>query len=220
MDVDRNEIIAKYLNKGYLKATLQPKVTPLRAARIRFDIVYQIDEGPLVHVGQVVTLGRQRTQPWLIDQIADIHSGVPLSESKLLRSESELYGLGIFDWAGIGPRKPITDQTTEDVLIKVHEAKRNSIDYGFGFDVFHRGGNVPIGAVVLPGLPVVGLGSKFMTSERTFVGPRASIDYTRRAIGGLDHTLELYRCSARGSTSVSSLPIPTRISAEAIGLRS
>ncbi|HXN64332.1 MAG TPA: POTRA domain-containing protein [Candidatus Acidoferrales bacterium] len=197
VDVDRNEIIAKYLNKGYLKATLQPKVTPVPNNPHRFDIVYQIDEGPLVHVGQVVTLGRQRTRPWLIDQIADIHSGVPLSESKLLRSESELYGLGIFDWTDIGPRKPITDQTTEDVLIKVHEAKRNSIDYGFGFDVFHRGGNVPIGAVVLPGLPVVGLGSKFTTSERTFVGPRGSIDYTRRAIGGLDHTLTVSLLGSR-----------------------
>lgn len=197
VEEDRNNIVAKYLNQGYLSATLQPKVTQAPNNPYRFDVVYSIHEGPLVHVGDVITLGRQDIQPWLINQIADIHSGVPLSESKLLSSESGLFGLGIFDWADVGPKRPITDQTTEDVLIKVHEAKRNSIDYGIGFDVFHRGGNVPIGAVVLPGLPVIGLGSKFTTSERTFVGPRGSIDYTRRRVHGLDHTLSVALLGAR-----------------------
>jgi len=41
----------------------------------------------------------------------------------------------------------------KDTLVKVHEAKRNEIIYGFGFEVSHRGGNVPTGTVAVPGLP-------------------------------------------------------------------
>ena len=47
----------------------------------------------------------------------------PLSEDKILESESALYNYGIFDWVSVEPRRPITDQTSEEVLVKVHEAK-------------------------------------------------------------------------------------------------
>ncbi len=69
----------------------------------------------------------------------------------LLEAESRLYDLNIFDWSSVGPRRPITDQTDEVALVKVHEAKRNEITYGFGFEVSHRGGNIPTGTVAVPG---------------------------------------------------------------------
>ncbi len=68
-----------------------------------------------------------------------------MRRDQLLEAESRLYDLGIFDWSSVGPRKPITDQTDEMALVKVHEAKRNEITYGFGFEVSHRGGNIPTG---------------------------------------------------------------------------
>jgi outer membrane protein insertion porin family len=69
--------------------------------------------------------------------------------------------------------------------VKVHEAKRNSIIYGFGFQVINRGGNVPSGTVAVPGIPPVGLPSGYVTSQATFWGPDGTIEYTRRNIRGL-----------------------------------
>jgi outer membrane protein assembly factor BamA len=74
-------------------------------------------------------------------------------------------------------------------LVKVHEMKRNEIIYGFGFEVSHRGGNVPSGTVAVPGLPAINLGSnKIAPSQATFASPRGSIEFNRRNMRGLGET--------------------------------
>ena len=58
--------------------------------------------------------------------------GHPLTETDSCSPpESKLYNhTGVFDWAEVDPRRQITTQTSEDVLVKVHEAKRNQMTYG------------------------------------------------------------------------------------------
>ncbi len=75
-------------------------------------------------------------------------------------------------------------------LVKVHEAKRNEITYGFGFEVSHRGGNIPTGTVALPGGGgSIGLGgNKIAPSQATFASPRGLVQFTRRNIRGLAET--------------------------------
>jgi outer membrane protein insertion porin family len=122
---------------------------------------------------------------------------VPLREDELFSAESRLYTLGIFDWAEIDPRRQITTQPQEDVLIKVHESKENQIRYGFGFEVVNRGGSIPSGTVALPGLPPVGLPSTFKTSEKTFWGPRGTFQYTRLNFRGLGESITIGLLGAR-----------------------
>jgi len=109
---------------------------------------------------------------------------------ELLEAESRLYDLNIFDWSSVGPRKPITDQTDEMALVKVHEAKRDEITYGFGFEVSHRGGNVPTGTVALPGGGgTIGLGNnQIAPSQSTFASPRGLVEFSRRNMRGLGET--------------------------------
>lgn len=126
-----------------------------------------------------------------------------MRKGQLLEAESHLYDLNIFDWSSVGPRKPITDQTEETAVVKVHESKRNDVIYGFGFEVSHRGGNVPAGTVAVPGLPTVGLGSnQIASSQSTFASPRGSIEIMRRNMRGLGETasasLLLSRLDQRG----------------------
>src|SRR5258708_17080845 len=103
--------------------------------------------------------------------------------------ETRLYDLNIFDSSSVRPRRPITDQDEEMALVKVHEMKRNEIVYGFGFEVSHRGGNVPSGTVAVPGLPTINLGSnQIAPSQSTFASPRGSIEFNRRNMRGLDET--------------------------------
>jgi outer membrane protein insertion porin family len=182
---DRNRIMASYLDLGYLTATFRENVQPLPKQPHQLVVTYQIYEGPQVSVAKVVTLGRRHSHPKLISrETASLQPNQPLRESDMLASESRLYTTGIYDWAEIDPRQRITTQHEENVLVKVHEANRNSITYGFGFEVINRGGSVPSGTVALPGLPPVGLPSKFKTSQKTFWGPRGSFEYTRSDLRG------------------------------------
>ena len=186
---DRNRISATYLNRGYLNVEVKATVTRHPDDPHQVDIAYAISERQVVRVSDVVYLGQKRTRLSLIKKTAAIPPEAPMSRGQLLEAETRLYDLNVFDWASVGPRKPITDQTEEEALVKVNEAKRNEITYGIGFEVSHRGGNVPGGTVAVPGLPTIGLGSnKIAPSQSTFASPRGSIQFTRRNMRGLAET--------------------------------
>jgi len=186
---DRGQILAVYLDHGYLRATVKGNVTRHPDDPHKVDVTYVITEGQQVRVSQVVLTGEKVTRPVLISKTANLWPETPLSQGKLLASESELYNLGIFDWASVGPRRPISDETEEEAVVKVHESHQNSLTYGFGFEVSRRGGSVPTGTVAVPGLPTIGLGkSRIVPSERTFASPRGSIEFMRRNLRGLGET--------------------------------
>jgi len=189
---DRANIVARYLQAGYLTSSFRETANVVsKKDPHHINVVYHIYEGPQVHTQDVLTLGRVRTQQRLINRdVATIVPNQPLTETELLTSESKLYNhTGVFDWAEVDPRRQITTQTSEDVLVKVHEAKRHTMTYGFGFEVVNRGGSIPSGTVALPNLPPVGLPSNFTTSETTYYGPRGSFQYTLNNVRGKGESL-------------------------------
>jgi outer membrane protein insertion porin family len=187
---DRNQIAAKYLDEGFLNSEVKTIVSRHPDTPHEVDVTYAITENQRVRISHVVYMGEKRTRLSLIKKSANLAPEQPLSQGKLLQGESELYDLGIFDWSSVGPRRQITDETEEEALVKVHEAKRNSITYGFGLQVSRRGGNVPTGSVAVPGLPTIGLhGAKVLPSEATFVSPRGSVEYRRLNMRGLGESL-------------------------------
>ncbi len=143
LSADRNRISATYLDRGYLNVEVKATVNRDSGDPHAVDVTYAVNEQQMVRMGEVIYLGQKRTRLSLIQKTAQIVSEAPMSREELLEAQSRLYDLNIFDWSSVGPRKPITDQTEEAALVKVHEAKRNTITYGFGFEVSHRGGNVP-----------------------------------------------------------------------------
>jgi outer membrane protein insertion porin family len=187
---DRNRISAMYLNRGYLNAEVKTTVSRHANDPHLVDVTFAISEHQMVRVSKVVYLGQKRTQLPLIQKTANLRPTVPMERGQLLLAETRLYDLNIFDWSSVGPRKPITDQTAEDTLVKVHEARRNEITYGFGFEVSHRGGNVPSGTVAIPGGgATIGLGSnQIAPSQATFASPLGSIEFSRRNLRGLGET--------------------------------
>jgi outer membrane protein insertion porin family len=183
---DRSHIMAVYLDRGFLNSDFDSKVTRLPDDPHRVDVTYKITEKQQVQVDEVVLLGNKKTRASLIRKTANIRPATPLSQRALLAGESGLYDLGVFDWESVEPRRATTDQTNEDVLVKLHEAGRNEISYGFGLQVARRGGNIPSGTIALPGLPPITSGSaNFTAEEKTFVSPRGSITFTRYNLRGL-----------------------------------
>lgn len=184
---DRTTIVSNYLKAGYLTSSFRETASEVsKSEPHEINVVYHIYEGPRVVTGEVITLGRKHTRQRLIERdVATIKPEHALTETELLSAGAKLYDhTGVFDWAEVDPRREITTQTNEDVLVKVHEAPRNSITYGIGFEVINRGGSIPSGTVALPNLPPVGLPSNFTTSQVTFWGPRGTFQYTRNNMRG------------------------------------
>ena len=189
---DRNRISATYQDRGYLNAEVKASVSRHANDPHRVDVLYSITEHQLVRIGEVVYLGEKHTRRSLIAKTTQLHPETPMKRVQMLSAETRLYDLNIFDWSSVGPRKPITDQEEETELVKVHEMKRNEIIYGFGFEVSHRGGNIPSGTVAVPGLPTINLGSnRIAPSQSTFASPRGSIEFNRRNIRGLGETVSV-----------------------------
>src|SRR5262249_12144104 len=120
---DRTNIIARYLQAGYLNASFRETATAVsKKDPHHIDVVYHIYEGPKVLAGDIVTLGRNHTKQRLINEsIKAIRPEHPLTETQLLTAGSQLYDqTGVFDWAEVDPKRDITTQTSEDVLVKVH----------------------------------------------------------------------------------------------------
>lgn len=194
VEADRTSIMQHYLNAGYMTSSFRETASEVSKQKpTRIDVTYNIYEGPLVKTSNLISLGRKQTQQRLINEdLTSLRPDMPLTESDMLRSGTSLYNHpGVFDWAEVDPRRPVTTQTREDVLIKVHEAKRNEFTYGLGFEVINRGGSLPSGTVALPSLPPVGLPSNFTTSQKTFYGPRGTAQYTRNNIFGKGDSLSL-----------------------------
>jgi outer membrane protein assembly factor BamA len=200
VEADRASIVAHYLQAGYLNASFRETATEVsRQDPHHINVVYHIYEGPKVMTGDLITLGRVYTQQRLVDKdTAALKTGNPLTETDLLTAGSRLYDhTGVFDWAEVDPKREITTQTKEDVLLKVHEAKKNEFTYGIGFEVIERGGSIPSGTVALPGLPPVGLPSSFTASETTFYGPRGTVQYTRNNVRGKGESLSMTAFAGR-----------------------
>jgi len=187
---DRNRLAAKYLNAGFLNADVQTVVSRHPDDPHQVDVTYQITEDQQVRVSRILDLGQEHTKTDLIHMSTNLAPQEPLSEGKLLAGETNLYDLQIFDWASVGPKRPITNQSQEETLVKVHEAKRNTITYGFGFEISRRGGNTPAGTVAVPGLPTISnsAAKNVVPSEKTFFSPRGSIEFTRRNMRGEGET--------------------------------
>lgn len=186
VQVDRDVVMAAYLNRGYLNAQFKFTATPTNGDPHLVDVVYNITEGPRTFIKSVVLLGTVHTSDAFLRNLTHsyIDTGQPLSLGNMFKAESTFYNLGIFDWASVQPRQPITTETQTEVIEQVHEEPRNAIEYGGGIEVIPKSGNIPIGTIALPGLPPIGLGTKFTASQKSLVSPRGTFGYTRSNIFG------------------------------------
>ncbi len=199
LEADRDQILAWYLNHGYPSAQFDSKVSATDADQNSVDVVYQVNEGPEVNVGNAVFLGVDHTRPDFVSSVTqpNVQEGAPLSQAKLLQSEGDLYNLGVFDWASVAPVGSPSDQNQQQVLVRVHESRRNSIDIGGGLEIIPRSGNIPVGAVVVPGLPPLSLGNRFSVSQKSFVGPRGTFQISRHNLRGRAETATLALVASR-----------------------
>lgn len=198
LNSDRSQIVAAYLDRGYPNVEVKSQVRRMPNDPHQLEVTYAVTENQIVRMRKILYEGQQHTRMWLLRRTSNLRTEAPLNQRQLLRSETRLYDLGIFDWASVEPKQAITDQRQEDTMVRVHEAKRTEINYGLGFEIEARGGTAPTGTVAVPGLPPISVGNhQVAPSQGTYASPRGSIELVRRNMRGLGETASFSALASR-----------------------
>jgi outer membrane protein assembly complex protein YaeT len=173
MTADRDALVDFYFNRGFPDVTMTSAAQPVPGEPTRMNVTYTIHEGERVFVNQVLVSGLSYTRPSVVERRVVPHSGDPLSQADMLRTQSRLYDLGIFNAVDVAVQNPEGEETYKDVLLNLNEARRYTFDYGLGFEV--QTGGTPGGTINPQG--------------RTGASPRVSFDVNRLNFRGRDETI-------------------------------
>ncbi|MEO7145832.1 MAG: POTRA domain-containing protein, partial [Bryobacteraceae bacterium] len=172
---DSDAILGYYYNNGYPNATFDWNETPA-AEPHRVNLRFVIHPGGRKFVRRVLIDGLVTTNPSLVSERISISSGDPLSESRISESQRRLYDLGIFAEVQTAIQNPDGDEEDKYVLFQLSEARKYSINVGFGAEIARIGGSLanfdaPAGA--------------------NGFSPRVSLGISRLNFLGLGHTISL-----------------------------
>jgi len=173
MAADRDAVVNYYFNRGFPDVTMTSTARPAPGEPTRMDVTYTIHEGERVYVNQVLVSGLHYTRPAVVQQSIVPHPGDPLSQADMLKTQSRLYNLGIFNAVDVAVQNPEGEETHKDVLLNLSEARRYTFDYGLGFEV--QTGSTPSGTTNPQG--------------RTGASPRVSFDVNRLNFRGRGETI-------------------------------
>lgn len=129
----KDKILNEYLDRGYAYATIQHNFI-LDKEKHKVSLTFQIDEGPLVTVKNIIISGDYKTDQSTILNALRFKSGDIYRYKKILGASLNLKRLGIFDYVLLTP-VGIEEQKNEiDVAIKLLERKTFVMDVQAGFD--------------------------------------------------------------------------------------
>ncbi len=169
---DREILLNFYFNRGFPDTTFEASAKPAAGAPNQEDVTFTIHEGKQVFIRDVLVSGLHYTKPYVANRELQMKSGDPLSQIDMLRTQQQLYDLGIFSQVDTAVQNPTGDEDHKNVLVHMKEAMRYTFTYGGGFE-FQTG--QPAGASQPQG--------------NAGVSPLVSFGVTRLNFRGRDHTL-------------------------------
>jgi outer membrane protein assembly complex protein YaeT len=172
---DRDTVLNWYFNNGYPEATFDATVIPGEEPG-RIKLKYTVVEGRRNFVRDILVSGLKATRPDLVTNRLAVAAGQPLSQSSIVETQRRLYDLGIFAKVDVAVQNPEGRERNKYVLLQVEEAKRYSLNLGFGAEFGRIGGG----------------GNSFDSpAGSSGFAPRGLIGVTRSNIFGLAHTANL-----------------------------
>ncbi len=170
---DRDILLNYYFNSGFPNATFQASATPLPGSNDRMNVTYTINAGNQVFVNQVLVAGLVHTRSYIAQRELEVKTGDPLGQISILKTQQNLYDLGIFSQVDTAVQNPDGTEPSKNVLVSLHEAKRYTFTYGVGFEF-------------QTGQPTVGNNQPL---GQTGVSPLVAFEVTRLNFLGRNHTI-------------------------------
>lgn len=120
-----------YFALGYMAASVEP-VTALNPSTKQVDITYQIEEGSIAYVGEILIRGNLKTRDVVIRRELKIAPGERFDGEKLRRSKERLYNLGYFEEVTL-ETTPSDRPDRRNLMVTVKESKTGEFSFGGGF---------------------------------------------------------------------------------------
>ncbi len=120
-----------YGARGYLSTVARPIVSPDRATR-EVDLVYQVTEGPLVKIRNIIVRGNSRTRDKVIRRELLVFPGQTYNKIRVDRSAARLRNLGFFDQVRPMPEE-VGNPAERDLIFEVNEKRTGQFMMGAGF---------------------------------------------------------------------------------------
>jgi outer membrane protein insertion porin family len=133
LDDSLNQIRAEYERQGFDQAQVSAQVD-WDPDQTLAAVTVQVLEGPQTLVDRLIVRGNQRTEDEVIRRTIDLERGEPVSRSRLLDVERQLYRLGICSRVEVDLTPAPCGATDRDVLVRVEEGKVRRVSYGLGYD--------------------------------------------------------------------------------------
>ncbi|MFP6749888.1 MAG: outer membrane protein assembly factor BamA [Alphaproteobacteria bacterium] len=117
--------------RGYAFVDIRPRVNRRRDERM-IDLVFQIHEGPRVHIDRINITGNIRTLDKVIRREMKLVEGDAFNTAKLRRSRQQIRRLGFFDKVDIAQRQ---GDTPDKAVIDVDVQERSTGELSFGVGI-------------------------------------------------------------------------------------
>ena len=131
---DHDALVTEYLRRGFEQVAVKLTQQPEPADPGKVDVVFHIDEGPQTFVRNVLLTGLEYTRPQTVARAITVHAGDPLNQEALAATQSNLYAFGLFNEVNTTVVNPAGNAPQKTVLLQATEARRWTLNYGFGFE--------------------------------------------------------------------------------------
>jgi len=170
--MDRDAILGYYFNNGYPEAIFDAQIKPAED-NVHVNLKYVVNEGRRIFARGVLVNGLRVTRPSLVNRRLTIQPGEPLSQSAIVETQRRLYDLGIFSTVEVAVQNPEGIERSKYVELQADEARRYTLDLGFGAEIGRIGGSET---------------SLDAPAGTAGFSPRALIGISRLNMFGLGHT--------------------------------
>ncbi len=121
-------------NTGYPEGKVTAEVDTSQTGRAR--VIYRIDPGAFVRIGDVIIAGLLHTREQLVADVverAGVVTGAPLSRSRMLAAQRGLYELGLFRRVEVVPMPGHERRMERNIVIRCEEGEQKSYLFGIGY---------------------------------------------------------------------------------------
>lgn len=128
-----NNVRAVYQDRGYSDVQVSAR-EDWNPDRTRVDLILDVLEGPQVVLDRVIVRGNRRTESEVIRRTLGVDEGDPISESRALEIERDLYRLGIFSSVDVEVARTGMETATRDLIVRLEEGRPRRVSYGLGLE--------------------------------------------------------------------------------------
>jgi outer membrane protein insertion porin family len=129
----RRRVISLYRNRGFPDCRV---IVSRKFEGNLADVVFSVDEGPMVFFGKTVITGNTSTRPEVIEREFLHSQGEPFDATQLVEERQKLYRLGLF--TEVDTRILDRYDETSDVEVVVTEGKAGSVEFGLGYGEYEK----------------------------------------------------------------------------------